>query len=233
MSLSWPRLAKRLQAEFTTRGVRFIGTKLFGFRIVVRGREHIPPGEPVIVAGAPHRNWIDGFLIIVALPVRPRVAFLASEHVIATWWKRAIVRLVGGFEPVSTKSALNREALQASLRVLARGERLGVFPEGWDHLDASLEQIGELRRGVAFVASQSGRRVLPVTIAGARPLWRGKTLRVQIGAPLDPPEVDADKAAQEAWSQELRAILQAQLPPQPPEIPFARRRWTWLTDLFN
>ena len=33
------------QAHFTTSGVRFIGTRLFGFRIEVSGREHVPAGE--------------------------------------------------------------------------------------------------------------------------------------------------------------------------------------------
>ena len=223
----------RIQAYIVTRGVRFIGERIFGFRIEVHGREHVPAGEPLIVAGGPHRNWVDGFLLIIALPALPRLWFLASEYVVATWWKRLIVRLAGGFEPVSTTSALNREALAAGVRVLARGNRLATFPEGWDHLDASLEEIGELRRGLAFIAQQSGRRVLPVAIAGSKPLWRGKTLRVRIGPPLDPPPPRAGKAEQQAWSDVLRAALQELIPPQPPLIPVSRRRWPWLTDLFN
>src|SRR3712207_2827305 len=137
---------RTLQAHFTTGGVRFIGTRLFGFRIEVSGRERVPAGQPLIVAGGPHRNWVDGFLLLVALPPQPRVVFLASEHVSARWWKRLLVRLAGGFEPVSTTSALNREALAAALLVLSRGDRLGVFPEGWDHLDGLQREVGEFRR---------------------------------------------------------------------------------------
>jgi 1-acyl-sn-glycerol-3-phosphate acyltransferase len=221
------------QAHFTTSGVRFIGTRLFGFRIEVSGREHVPAGEPLIVAGGPHRNWVDGFLLLVALPPQPRVVFLASEHVSDRWWKRALVRLAGGFEPVSTTSVLNREVLAAALLVLARGDRLGVFPEGWDHLEGPMREIGDFRRGLAFIAQQSGRCVLPVALAGSKPLWRGKTLHVRIGAPLDPPPMDAGKVAQQTWSDELRATLQELIPPEPPEIPLERRRWPWLTDLFN
>ncbi len=195
---------KTLQAHFTTSGVRFIGTRIFGFRIEVSGRENIPMGEPLIVAGGPHRNWVDGFLLLVALPPEPRVVFLASENVSDRWWRRALVRLAGGFERVSTTSTLNREALEAALRVLKRGDRLGVFPEGWDHLDSPMREIGDFRRGVAFIAQQSRRRVLPVALAGSKPLWRGKTLRVRIGTPLDPPPLDAGKAAQQTWSDELR-----------------------------
>lgn len=223
----------RLRANVVTHGVRFIATRIFGFRLEISGQAHIPPGEPLIVAGGPHRNWIDGFLLIAALPPEPRLTFLASETADDLWWRRIVVMAVGGFEPVSTTSTLNREALTAAERVLARGDRLGIFPEGWDHLDAAQREIGELRRGVAFIAQQSGRRVLPVALAGSKPLWRGKTLRIQIGAPLDPPTPSDRRATQEAWSETLRATLQALLPPEPPEIPVSQRRWTWLTDWLN
>jgi 1-acyl-sn-glycerol-3-phosphate acyltransferase len=236
MSAARERLAgpiQAFQAHFTTSVVRFIGTRLFGFRIEVSGRENIPAGQPLIVAGGPHRNWVDGFLLLVALPPQPRLVFLASENVSDRWWKRVLVRLAGGFEPVSTTSVLNREALHAALHVLARVDRLGIFPEGWDHLDGPLREIGPFRRGLAFVAQQSGRCVLPVALAGSKPLWRGKTLRVRIGIPLDPPPVDAGKVAQQTWSDRLRATLQELIPPEPPEVPLERRHWPWLTDLFN
>jgi 1-acyl-sn-glycerol-3-phosphate acyltransferase len=222
-----------LQARGVRRIIALIGSLLFGFQIEVSGQEHVPAGEPLIVAGGPHRNWVDGFLLMIALPPQPRLLFLASENATNRWWKRALVWLAGGFEPVSTTSALNREALQAAQRVLARGERLGIFPEGWDHLDEATREIGELRRGLAYLAQASERRVLPVAIAGAKPLWRGKTLRVCIAPPLAPPPADASKADQQAWSDALRAILQESLPPEPPEIPLAQRRWPWLTTLFN
>jgi 1-acyl-sn-glycerol-3-phosphate acyltransferase len=222
-----------LQARVVTGGVRFIGSRIFVFRLEVSGQEHVPPGEPLIVAGGPHRNWIDGFLLIIAMPAEPRVIYLGSEHAQSSWWKRAVLWLVGSFEPVSTTSALNREALAASLRVLARGDRLGIFPEGWDHLDDSPREIGDLRRGVAFLAQQSRRRVLPIALAGSKPLWRGKTLRIRIGAPLAPPPKEAGKAVQQAWSDELRSTLQSLLPRDPTGILESERRWTWLTNWLN
>ena len=226
-------LTRSIQARFARLVVRFIGNRIFGFRIEVSGRENVPANEPLIVAGGPHRNWVDGFLLLIALPPTPRLVFLASEHVSDRWWKRMLVHLAGGIEPVSTTSTLNREALAAALLVLKRGDRLGLFPEGWDHLDGPMREIGDFRRGVAFIAQQSGRRVLPVALAGSKPLWRGKTLPVHIGTPLDPPPITAGKAAQQTWSDELRATLQDLIPPEPVEISLAQRRWPRLTDLFN
>ena len=49
-----------------------------GFNIEVEGLELVPRGEPLIVAAAPHRNWIDPFLILQVLPPLPRTYFLAA-----------------------------------------------------------------------------------------------------------------------------------------------------------
>lgn len=222
-----------LQARFVAGAVRFIAWWILAFQVEVSGREHVPPGEPLIVVGAPHRNWPDGFLLLLGLPVQPRLILLASANAFDRAWRRVLLRLVGGVQPVSTTSALNRETISAAIDVLRQGERLGIFAEGWDHLDAPPREIGPFRRGVAFIAQHSGCRVLPVAIAGSKLLWRGKTLRVAIGPPLAPPPLTAGKAAQQAWSDHLRAVLQDLLPPDPPEVPIVERRWPWLTDIFN
>lgn len=225
--------ARTVQTWLPMTGIRVLARLFFRFRIEVSGREEIPPREALLIAAGPHRNWIDAFLILYAMPNQPRVVFLGSEAAGNRWWKRIILWLAGSFEPVSTTSALNREALDASLRVLARGDCLALFPEGWEHFNEPLREVGEFRRGSAFIAQHSGRRVLPVALAGNRPLWRGKTLRVNIAAPLPPPPANASKAEQQAWSEQLRATLQALQPPDPPTIPLAERRWTWLTTLLN
>lgn len=228
-----PSAITALQGQFATAAVRFIAERIFHFRIEVSGREHVPAGEPLIVAGGPHRNWVDGFLLLLAMPALPRMIVLGTENVFNSWWRRALMALVGGVYPVSTSSALNREVVAAALDVLTRGDRLGLFPEGWHHLDEPPRQIGELQRGLAFIAQKSGRRVLPVALAGSKPLWRGKTLRVHIGPPLSPPPPQARKAAQEAWSEQLRATLQDLLPPEPPAISIYDRQWSWLTNWLN
>ena len=196
-----------------------IGRGLFGFRIEVSGWEHVPAGEPLIVAGGPHRNWVDGFLLMIALPALPRLTFLASENVSDRPWKRVVVFVAGGFESVSFTSAVNREALAAAQEVLRRGDRLGIFPEGWDHLEEPMREIGPFRRGVAFIAQQSGRRVLPVALAGAKPLWRGKTLRVAIGPPMirHRPMPTGRRSRRGATS--CGPPCEALIPPEPPEVP--------------
>lgn len=224
--------AERLQARLSRRILRLLGHGLFRLRFEFRGLEHVPRGEPLIVAAAPHRNWIDPFLIVIALPPEPRVYFLGSaEGMFNTWWKRAVIAALGGVVPVSTAGHLNREGLETSLRILATDRRLGLFPEGWQQEAKPPDEIQPIRRGVAFLAERSGRRVLPIGLAGSQELWRGKMLRLQVGPPLDPPPPRADRATENAYAQRLTEALRAALPPLPPEPRDGRKPWPWLTRL--
>src|SRR5262245_45704319 len=119
------RPIRAFQARLSRLVVSLIGKRLFGFRVEVSGRENVPAGEPLIVASGPHRNWVDGFLLMIALPALPRLTFLASENVSDRLWKRIVVFVAGGFEAVSFTSTVNREALTAAQGVLHRGDRLG------------------------------------------------------------------------------------------------------------
>lgn len=223
------RPARAIQTWIAMTGIRFVARHALHLRIEIAGQEQIPRGEPLIVVGGPHRNWIDGFLMLYAMPNLPRMVFLGSENAQRGWWRRLVLWLTGAFQPVSPTSALNREALEEGIHVLERGERLGIFPEGWDHLNGPAREIGDLRRGVAFMAQHSQCRVLPISLAGTTELWRGKTLRVQIGAPVAPPPLGSGKATQLTWSESLRATLQAQQPAEPPTLPPGEREWPWLT----
>ena len=227
------RTARAIQTWIAMNGIRLIARHALRLRIEVTGREQIPRGEAMIVVGGPHRNWLDGFLMLYVMPNQPRMVFLGSENAQRDWWRRLILWLTGAFQPVSTTSALNRDALEEGLRVLERGDRLGVFPEGWDHMRDSGREIGDLRRGVAFMAQHSQCRVLPISLAGTTELWRGKTLRVQIGAPIAPPPPGSSKPTQLTWSESLRATLQAQQPAEPPTLPLHEREWPWLTTWLN
>ncbi len=221
------------QARVAHAGIGAIGRGLFRFRIEIEGRENIPAGESLLVAGGPHRNWMDAFLLLAALPAEPRLVFLASRQgLFNTRFKRAVLALFAGFAPVENGGTLNRDALETGLEVLERGGRLGIFPEGGLHIDEPPGSIGSVQRGVAFLAMESGRRTLPVAIAGATALWRGKTLRVRIGPPIAPPPPDSGKAQQQAWADGLRDTLNRLLPPEPPLPVDGRMPWKWLTTLF-
>jgi 1-acyl-sn-glycerol-3-phosphate acyltransferase len=225
-----PNLLSALQARRIHLWLALIGTRLCRFKIEVEGLEHVPPGEPLIVAAAPHRSWIDPFLLLLALPPLPRLYFIGATGTPGDrWWKRAAIQLAGGSVPVTTTGHLNRDALELSLAILENGNRVGIFPEGWG--EKPTPEILPLKRGVAFLSEHSGRRVLPVGLSGTLELWRGATLRVRIAPPLDVLSPGADRNEEQDFVDRLRGVLVEIVPPQPPQPPSGKKPWRWLTHL--
>src|SRR5215216_2992980 len=217
-----PTLWSALQARRIKLWLTLVGKGLLRFNIEVEGLEHVPRGEPLIVAAAPHRNWIDPFLILQVLPPLPRTYFLAAADAAGNrWWKRISVELAGGKVPVAARGQLKRDGVELALGILERGNRVGIFPEGWGAIPDP--DILPLKRGVAFISQHSGRRVLPVALAGTTDLWRGKTLRVRIAPPLDALPLEANRPEEQAYVDALRAVLQEVVPPQPGEPPYGRK----------
>ena len=217
-----------LQARRIKLWLTLVGKGLLRFNIEVEGLEHVPRGEPLIVAAAPHRNWIDPFLILQVLPPLPRTYFLAAADTTGNrWWKRLFIDLAGGMVPVATRGQLNRDGLELALGILELGNRVGIFPEGWG-ADPDPE-IMPLKRGVAFISQHSGCRVLPVALVGTTDLWRGKTLRIRIAPPLDALAPGANRHEEQIFVDDLRAVLQDAVPPQPEEPADGRKPWRWLT----
>jgi 1-acyl-sn-glycerol-3-phosphate acyltransferase len=226
-----PTLWSALQARRITLWLTLIGKWLLRFNIEVEGLELVPRGESLVIAAAPHRSWIDPFLILQILPPLPRTYFLAAAGTTGNrWWKRILIDLAGGMVPVATKGQLNRDGLQLALAILLRGNRVGIFPEGWGPKPDP--EILPLKRGVAFISQHSGCRVLPVALAGTSNLWRGKTLRVRIASPLDALPPGANRHDEQAYVESLRAVLHNMLPPEPAEPPDGKKPWPWLTRAF-
>lgn len=225
-----PSFRSALQARRIKLWLTLVSRALFRFRIEVAGLENVPENEPIIVAAAPHRSWIDPFLLLVALPSLPRLYFVAAADTPANrWWKRLAIEIAGGMIPVSTHGQFNRDALELSLAILASGNRVGIFPEGWGPKPDP--EVLPLKRGVAFLSEHSGRRVLPVGLSGTLDLWRGATLRVNIAPPLDAVPAGANRNEEQAFVDHLQQVLIESVPPTPPEPANGKKPWRWLTKL--
>lgn len=164
-------------------------------RLDSAGGSNVPFAGPAIVA-VNHTTIVDVAPVLAALyqsglrPSRPcgrtgcasahgHVRFLATELLFAHPLAGPLVRH-GGFVPVgSGRGAV--AALRGALAALARGEIVGIFPEG----DVAATTDGAPRRfrvGVGKLALESGAAIVPVAHHDARAIGSGSTARSLLGA---------------------------------------------------
>jgi len=161
------------------------------FRPWVRGEEHVPELGGAILASN-HLSFSDS--IFLPLVLRRRVTFLAkSDYFTGRGVKgrltAAFVRGAGQVPVDRAGGQASEAALQTGLKVLRRGELLGIYPEGTRSPDARLYRG---KTGVARLALEAAVPVLPVAMIDTdkvQPIGRripkiGR-VGVVIGRPLD------------------------------------------------
>lgn len=149
-------------------GYRILQTVLLRFfrafyLFEVKGLEHLPASGPLIVA-ANHINVFDALMIAACVPRRTR--FVAWNRTftlpVIGWFMRAC-----GCIPVDREKP-DTAAFKESLRWLAGGNVLGIFPEGKYTTDGHLMPV---KQGAARIALAAGATVVPATITGAYRSW--------------------------------------------------------------
>lgn len=238
-------------------GARVIGRGVFGFRTEVRGTANLPcddAGRPVggwILAGLPHRTWVDPFVVADNVPLEPRLVFFGDgEAIFRSAWRRWLVRRIGGVIPIwpgERRTAIDRylAAADAALKV---GTVICLFPE-----IGPATEPGTARRfglGLAYFALRTGAPVVPVVLGGTHDLYRGRRFRLDVlpavtarqlaglsaDAPLPTPWSSAERATAHRKTTALHAltagpVLAAHRATEPP--PDAKRRWRWLTTAWH
>jgi len=161
------------------------------FRPWVEGEENIPT-EGAAIFASNHLSFSDS--IFLPLVVSRRVTFLAkSDYFTGRGVKgratAAFFKSAGQLSVDRSGGRAGQAAVNSGLKVLRRGELLGIYPEGTRSPDGRLYRG---RSGVARMALQAGCPVLPVAMIGtdkAQPSGKRvpKIMRigVRIGKPLD------------------------------------------------
>ena len=162
------------------------------FRPYVIGLENVPAEGGAIFASN-HLSFSDS--IFLPLVVERRITFLAKADYFTGRGIKG--RLTAGFfrgagqVPVDRSGGSASEAaLRTALRVLGRGECLGIYPEGTRSPDGRLYRG---KTGVARMSLEADVPVLPVAMIDTekiQPPGRkmpniGRRVGVKIGAPLD------------------------------------------------
>lgn len=216
-------------ASVPIRVMRGIVRSLFNlfFKVRVFGLNYVPE-KPVIVC-ANHLGWADPFLVLLYLPVEPRIYILGERRVkYISAFRRFFI------EKLRVMVALDRdkprEALAIMEDVLKRGGSLLLFPEGT--LGTQEGALGELQHGAAHLSAVSGVSILPVGLTGTRELWLRRTLVVRIGAPLSPANFSGDTRTRTRAITTGLAIALKDLLPGDTEHGKIRPLRRWLTKLF-
>ncbi len=161
------------------------------FRPWVEGEENIPEDGAAIFASN-HLSFSDSIFLPLVVP--RRMTFLAKSDYfdgrgIKGKLTAAFFKGVGQLPVDRSGGKASDAALRSGLKVLRRGELLGIYPEGTRSPDGRLYRG---RTGVARMALEGKVKVLPVAMIGtdkAQPTGKKlpKVMRigVKIGKPLD------------------------------------------------
>jgi 1-acyl-sn-glycerol-3-phosphate acyltransferase len=161
------------------------------FRPYVIGGENVPATGGAIFASN-HLSFSDS--IFLPLVVERRITFLAKADYFTGRGLKG--RLTAGFFKGAGQVPLDRSggsaseaALTTGLRVLKRGECLGIYPEGTRSPDGRLYRG---KTGVGRMALEAGVPVLPVAMINTeniqppgRKIPKLGRVGIKIGAPLD------------------------------------------------
>lgn len=197
-------------------------------RIRVEGRERLPPGPAIYCFN--HLSWTDPFVVMAALPFRPRLFFFGpKEEDMAVGGRNRLMSWTGMTIPYKPGKNDLREATRRVSSVLQAGGVVAIAGEG--RIGGVEPELLPLSDGPAYFALRSGAPLVPVAVNGTSWLPFGGRVRVCVGDPILPTG-RPDRAGVTTLSAELRASL-SELISDAPEVAVPGRVGRWVTERFN
>jgi 1-acyl-sn-glycerol-3-phosphate acyltransferase len=230
-----------------------IGRGFLGFRLELVGAESLPrdgAGRPVggwIAAGLPHVTWIEPFVMLVLLPVEPRLVWFGDARAMERSWPRRVAfRVLGGIVPI--RPGGGPEAFEAHVaavtEVVGRGAVFALFPERGQAVPAG--QARPVAPGIGYFGLRTGAPILPVVFGGTHELYRGRRIQMRVLPAIRAADLAAEASLSGAVSTEREAahavvaalhtltakdVAEAHRATEPP--PGTVKRWRWLTHAFH
>ncbi|MFU8816571.1 MAG: AMP-binding protein [Pseudomonadales bacterium] len=170
---------------------------LTGMRPRVEGIDNLPRDRPCVIVSN-HASYVDGLVLVAALPVRFTFiakAELQSQFIAGTFLRRISAMFVERFDTHSGVQDARRatQALHDDVNLL-------FFPEGTFTRSPGLRPF---RTGAFSAAAERGVPVVPVTLLGTRSVLRGDSrfpqhhpIHVHVDKPIDAPRADWHGAMQ-------------------------------------
>jgi 1-acyl-sn-glycerol-3-phosphate acyltransferase len=161
--------------------------RLLGAMPAAGGIERLPQGPHILLVN--HSSYLDAIALAALLPATPGYAFSAKREFAGQWWMRRLVLGAGGVFVERHDASRGMEDIGAITSLLARGERVLVFPEGTFNREPGILPF----HSGAFVAAATAG--VPVVVAGLRGTrealragtWRPRisTISFEVGPVLD------------------------------------------------
>ena len=153
----------RLVPEFLMRFLAWLLVNL-AYRVRTEGLDAVPDDGPAVVV-CNHVSYVDAVVIVGC--VRRPVRFVMDHRIFRLPVLSFLFRTMGAIPiaPAKEDAALKERALAQAAEVLARGEVLGIFPEGRLTPDGELQ---EFRPGLSDILARTPAPVVPMALRG---LW--------------------------------------------------------------
>jgi 1-acyl-sn-glycerol-3-phosphate acyltransferase len=184
-----------LVPEFLLRFIAWLLVKAV-YRLRTKGIEHIPEEGPAVLV-ANHVSFVDAVVIMGASP-RP-IRFVMDHRVFRMPLLGFVFRHCGAIPIASAKEdpAMMEEAFAEVSKALAKGDLVGIFPEGGVTKDGEMQAF---RPGVSRILEANPVPVVPMALSGLwgsffsrvdgdamkKPFRRGlfSDIALHVGAPL-------------------------------------------------
>jgi 1-acyl-sn-glycerol-3-phosphate acyltransferase len=219
--------ARRAIRTWTSRLASWlIGRALFRLRL--EGRDRLPGGPAIYCFN--HLNWVDPFVLMATLPMRPRLAFFGPmEEDMSVGGRNRLMTWTGATIPYRPGKHGLLEATKRVHAVVAAGGVVAIAGEG--RIQPFESRVGPLNEGAAYFAIREGVPLVPLAIHGTSWLGFARRIRVTVGQPIATGGRPSREAV-DALTEQCHAALVA-LVRDEPDRPRPGRFWRSVTERFN
>jgi 1-acyl-sn-glycerol-3-phosphate acyltransferase len=197
-------------------------------RVRVVDRERLPAGPAIYCFN--HLGWIDPFVLMAVLPMRPRLFFFGPrEQDMGAGGRNRIMAWTGAPIPYRPGKDDLLDATRRVGSVIAAGGVVAIAGEGRIH--ASESELWPLNEGAAYFALRNRVPIVPLAINGTSWLrFRGR-ITVRVGEPIPAQERPSGETVarltRRTW-EALHAMVR-----DAPDVAVPGRVGRWVTDRFN
>lgn len=152
--------------------VVFLLKVIYGIKVI--NKENIPKEGPVILVGNHKHNY--DFISLISGTKRI-VHFLGKQELIDKhgWLFKRLPVI-----PVDRSAKNNKEAMEEAIKLLNKGEVVGIFPEGT--FNKTEYVIMPFKYGAVRIASVTSATIVPFAITGEYKRFR-RSLKIEYGKP--------------------------------------------------